>query len=52
MQLAQIHEQVLLGPNTDDINFSGARYDYCHFSRSGLDSLANAWAQVIVKALN
>ena len=52
MQIAENYEQIYLGPNTDDINFSGARYDYCHFSHAGLDSLANAWAQVIVQALN
>ena len=52
MQLAQIHEQVLLGPNTDNINFSGARYDYCHFSRTGLDSLAGVWAHIISKGMH
>jgi len=42
-------EQVKAGPNTDLINFPGSRYDYCHFSKGGLDSLSTIWSNSIAE---
>ncbi|VAW94948.1 FIG00607098: hypothetical protein [hydrothermal vent metagenome] len=36
------------GPNTDEINLVGDRYDGCHFSEVGLDKHANKWLKAIL----
>jgi len=48
-ELSRDFAQVETGPNTDLINFPGSRYDDCHFSKEGLDSLSTVWSESIAE---
>jgi hypothetical protein len=40
---------IFAGPNIDQINKVGQRYDGCHMSSSGLEEHANLWLKTILK---
>ncbi len=42
-ELVDTEKGIYGGPNTDDINLVGDRFDGCHFSGIGLDKHANKW---------
>lgn len=49
-RLAQRHALLQIGPDTDALA-GDLRHMDCHFSRSGLDAAASAWADAIVPVL-
>ncbi|WP_428507457.1 sialate O-acetylesterase [Roseateles sp.] len=50
--LAQQHDQLQLGPDTDALADLTLRRDGCHFSTKGLDAAAQLWSEAIVAKLH
>ncbi len=46
-ELVDSTKGIFPGPNTDNINLPGDRYDGCHFSETGLDKHADKWIRAL-----
>ena len=49
-ELADASRDILPGPDTDQINGDGDRYDNCHFTQQGLDKHADLWLEAIMNS--